>query len=101
MLREAVVSSADSGISTRRYGLAAFSCTGLGWLAGPSVGSFFWRMVYRRAVSVILFFQSFFHQVLTLDGRPAMEIKDKEFYEHVKRMRKLRFESHVPWSVMS
>jgi len=50
------------------YGLAGVGCTGLGYLAGPFVGNFAWRIFHRRVL-------------------PSVDALDKEFYRHVVRNR--------------
>ncbi|GAA5956513.1 hypothetical protein JCM21900_000597 [Sporobolomyces salmonicolor] len=50
------------------YAAATLGCVGLGWLAGPVVGSAFWRLVHRRVAK-------------------AVEAKDKDFFAHISRKR--------------
>ncbi|GAA5822918.1 hypothetical protein JCM5353_007897 [Sporobolomyces roseus] len=50
------------------YAAATIGCVGLGWLAGPVLGSGVWKAVNRRNVK-------------------AMEAKDKDFFGHVVKNR--------------
>ncbi|KAL8284192.1 hypothetical protein RQP46_004941 [Phenoliferia psychrophenolica] len=50
------------------YGAATIGCVALGWLSGPMFGSAVWKATHGK--------------VLT-----AMEVKDREFYEHIVRNR--------------
>ncbi|GAA6011610.1 hypothetical protein JCM11491_004704 [Sporobolomyces phaffii] len=50
------------------YGIATIGCIGLGWLAGPILGSTVWKAVNRRNVR-------------------AIEAKDKDFFRHVVKNR--------------
>ncbi|KAK4058624.1 TIM23 complex component [Microbotryomycetes sp. JL221] len=50
------------------YAIATVACGALGWLAGPSLGNQMWRLTHRRVLQ-------------------SMEVKEREFFEHVKRMR--------------
>ncbi|GAA5853876.1 hypothetical protein JCM3766R1_006056 [Sporobolomyces carnicolor] len=50
------------------YGIATIGCIGLGWLAGPILGSSIWKMVHRRSVK-------------------SIEAKDKDFFAHVVKNR--------------
>lgn len=47
---------------------ATLAATGLGWLVGPSIGNFFWGMFHRRKAAQIA-------------------QRDREFFQHIKRMR--------------
>ena len=47
---------------------ATAACTGLGWLVGPSFGSGIWNLLHRGQAG-------------------QMARRDKEFYEHIHRMR--------------
>ncbi|EAW08528.1 presequence translocated-associated motor subunit PAM17 [Aspergillus clavatus NRRL 1] len=49
-------------------GLATAACGAVGWLAGPFLGNAVWGLVYRRY-------------------RPAVAVKEKEFYDRIKRFR--------------
>ncbi|GAA5996279.1 hypothetical protein JCM5350_005964 [Sporobolomyces pararoseus] len=50
------------------YGIATIGCIGLGWLAGPILGSTVWKTVHRKNVK-------------------AIEAKDKDFFAHVIKNR--------------
>ncbi|GAA5971666.1 hypothetical protein JCM11641_000679 [Rhodosporidiobolus odoratus] len=50
------------------YGAATLACVGLGWLAGPTMGGAVWKLAYRKVAR-------------------AMEIKDKDFFNHISRWR--------------
>ncbi|GAA6034236.1 hypothetical protein JCM8097_003800 [Rhodosporidiobolus ruineniae] len=50
------------------YGIATVGCVGLGWLAGPTVGSAVWRLTHGKVAK-------------------AMEAKDKDFFKHISRWR--------------
>ncbi|GAA5947375.1 hypothetical protein JCM3765_001646 [Sporobolomyces pararoseus] len=50
------------------YGIATIGCIGLGWLAGPILGSTIWKTVHRKNVK-------------------AIEAKDKDFFAHVIKNR--------------
>lgn len=49
-------------------GLAVAACGAAGWLAGPFFGNAVWGMIYRRYT-------------------PAVAVKEKEFYDRIKRFR--------------
>ncbi|GAA5931619.1 Pam17p [Sporobolomyces koalae] len=50
------------------YGIATIGCIGLGWLAGPILGSTIWKAVHRKGVK-------------------SIEAKDKDFFAHVVKNR--------------
>lgn len=47
---------------------ATLTCTGLGWLIGPSFGSTAWSLLHRRQAS-------------------RMAQRDKQFFDHIRKMR--------------
>jgi import inner membrane translocase subunit TIM23 len=49
-------------------GMATAACGAVGWLVGPFVGNAIWGLVYRRY-------------------KPSVVIKEKEFYDRIKRFR--------------
>ncbi|EAU35349.1 conserved hypothetical protein [Aspergillus terreus NIH2624] len=49
-------------------GMATAACGAVGWLVGPFVGNAVWGLVYRRY-------------------KPSVVIKEKEFYDRIKRFR--------------
>jgi len=50
------------------YSAAALGCCALGYLIGPMIGSTFWRLTHRRAMTLI-------------------EARDREFHQHIVRNR--------------
>lgn len=50
------------------YGLATIAATGMGYLVGPSLGTWLWSLAHRSQLQ-------------------QMQIKDADFYEHIKRRR--------------
>ncbi|KAL2004717.1 hypothetical protein VTN00DRAFT_3245 [Thermoascus crustaceus] len=49
-------------------GMATAACGAIGWLVGPFLGNAVWGLVYRRY-------------------KPAVQVKEKEFYDRIKRFR--------------
>ncbi|KAM0792593.1 hypothetical protein ACM66B_005254 [Microbotryomycetes sp. NB124-2] len=50
------------------YAIATVACGAFGWLVGPSLGNQMWRLTHRKVLK-------------------SMEVKERDFFEHVKRMR--------------
>ncbi|KAF8891331.1 mitochondrial import protein Pam17 [Infundibulicybe gibba] len=50
------------------YGICTVGCVGLGFLVGPSLGSFVWRATHRRSVALI-------------------DARDREFYQRIAKNR--------------